>query len=379
MAGSHAASKSSRPIVLIAAGLAGALIVVAVSVWLLSSRSTNHTALPAPTSTHLAVLDSAPTNASTVDSSASIRITLNQPLASNSPLPTLSPSLPGSWERLSPTTLMFVQSAPFTPGQTVTVTIPGGAAGIRSVNGNRLAASTTTTFQVAPISTLRVQQLLAELGYLPLNFSPTAPSTSPGVSTGDEQGSFSWRWTTLPASLTSQWSPGQANVITQGAIMNFETLHNMTADGQAGPQVWNQLLADRAAGKTDPNPYTYVYVSQTSSESLTLYSNGAVVYQTPVNTGVKGARTGVGTFPVFEHLRVTTMSGTNPDGTKYHDPGIPWVSYFHGGDALHGFIRPSYGSPQSDGCVEMPFANAQTVWPQTPIGTLVTVGPLETV
>ena len=25
----------------------------------------------------------------------------------------------------------------------------------------------------------------------------------------------------------------------------------------------------------------------------------------------------VGTFPVFEHLTVTTMRGTNPDGTKY--------------------------------------------------------------
>jgi lipoprotein-anchoring transpeptidase ErfK/SrfK len=51
------------------------------------------------------------------------------------------------------------------------------------------------------------------------------------------------------------------------------------------------------------------------------------------------------------------------------------VSYFNGGDALHGFIRASYGWPQSLGCVEMPFASAKTVFPYTPIGTLVTVGP----
>jgi len=69
----------------------------------------------------------------------------------------------------------------------------------------------------------------------------------------------------------------------------------------------------------------------------------------------------------------TTMSGTNPDGSKYHDTGIPWVSYFNGGDALHGFIRSSYGYPQSLGCVEMSFDNAKTVYPSTPIGTLVTV------
>ena len=70
---------------------------------------------------------------------------------------------------------------------------------------------------------------------------------------------------------------------------------------------------------------------------------------------------------------MTTMTGTNPDGSHYVDPGIPWVSYFHGGDALHGFVRGSYGFPQSDGCVEMPPANAEVVYPLTPLGTLVTV------
>jgi hypothetical protein len=49
------------------------------------------------------------------------------------------------------------------------------------------------------------------------------------------------------------------------------------------------------------------------------------------------------------------------------------VSYFNGGDALHGFIRASYGFPQSLGCVEMPFAEAGQVWPYTPIGTIVNV------
>jgi lipoprotein-anchoring transpeptidase ErfK/SrfK len=67
------------------------------------------------------------------------------------------------------------------------------------------------------------------------------------------------------------------------------------------------------------------------------------------------------------------MTGTNPDGSHYSDPGIPWVSYFNGGDALHGFVRAHYGFPQSDGCVEMPPANAAVVYPLTPIGTLVTV------
>ncbi len=69
----------------------------------------------------------------------------------------------------------------------------------------------------------------------------------------------------------------------------------------------------------------------------------------------------------------TTMSGTNPDGSHYSDPGIPYVSYFNGGDALHGFLRAQYGLPQSLGCVEMSYADAGQVYPYTPIGTLVNV------
>ena len=351
MAGTHAARSSRGPLPWIIGAVVALAVLIVAGVVILASRSSTHASpTSSPHVSHLAVLDATPTNAATVDSTASIRVALNAPLAANSPLPTLSPAVAGHWERLSPSVLTFVQSNPLSPGQNVTITVPGGAKGLISTTGARLAATSTSSFQVAP----------------------------PGVSTATEAGTFSWRWSTLPATLTSQWTAGEGNVITQGAIMNFENLHNMTPDGQAGPQVWNQLLADRAASKDDPNPYTYVYVAQTASESLTLYSNGGVVYESPVNTGVKGARTAVGTFPVFEHLRVTTMSGTNPDGTKYHDTGIPWTSYFHGGDALHGFIRASYGTPQSDGCVEMPFANAGIVWPQTPIGTLVTVGPLAT-
>ena len=80
-----------------------------------------------------------------------------------------------------------------------------------------------------------------------------------------------------------------------------------------------------------------------------------------------------GTFAVYEHIRSGTMSGTNPDGSHYEDPGIPWISYFNGGDALHGFERAQYGFPQSLGCVEMPPATAGEVWPYTPIGTLVNI------
>ena len=158
-----------------------------------------------------------------------------------------------------------------------------------------------------------------------------------------------------------------------GAVMEFESDHGLGTDGQAGPEVWAALLKAVAARDTTNRPYNYVYIGTGSTEYLNLWSDGKVVFQTLVNTGVYGAETAQGTYPVYARYLVTTMKGTNLDGSKYSDPGIPWVSYFNGGDALHGFIRGGYGYPQSLGCVEMPYSSAKTVFPFTPIGTLVSV------
>jgi len=166
-------------------------------------------------------------------------------------------------------------------------------------------------------------------------------------------------------------------MITKAAVMTFENQNGLSVDGLDGPQVWTTLLHDVAANKVDTAPYTYVLVSKVLPENLTLYDNGTAQYTNiPVNTGAPGADTVDGTYPVFEHVTSSVMKGTNPDGTTYDDPDVPWASFFNGGDALHGFVRAQYGFPQSNGCVEMTVANAGTLWPLTPIGTLVTVvGP----
>jgi hypothetical protein len=155
--------------------------------------------------------------------------------------------------------------------------------------------------------------------------------------------------------------------------MRFQYVHNLTTTGQMNTSTWQTLTNAVVRHQSDPNPYDYVYVSKKLPESVTLYENGKKRFSTLANTGITAAPTENGTYPVYLRFTVTTMSGFLPDGTAYDDPGIPWVSYFHGGDALHGFIRSSYGYPQSLGCVEMPFADAAVLWPHTPIGTLVTV------
>ena len=373
MSGSHA-HKHKAPRLWVVLTLCGAVLALGVGAFFAAGRLRTGQAGGAPPvpPPALTVTSVTPTG-SAVAGGSNISVAFSTALAPGSPMPTLTPAVAGYWAALSPSVLEFQASGPMVPGATETITVPGGVAGVVGSQGQHLAQSVSSQFTVAPGSTLRLQQLLAQLGYLPLTFTPTSPVTSPTQEGNDQVGTFAWRWPNQPMSLLTLWTPGADNVVTKGAVMNFEAQHGLKTDGLAGPQVWTDLLADVQSGKGDALPWDYVLVSQSWPESATVYKDGAPVYTTPVNTGVAGAETENGTWPVYLRYTVTTMSGTNPDGSHYSDPGIPWVSYFHGGDALHGFVRGSYGYPQSDGCVEMPIANAQVVYPLTPIGTLVTV------
>jgi hypothetical protein len=392
MPAQHAHRRASRPKSsptgrrgwLIAIALVAAAV-VGVGVTAVTMRGSSGRAVASPTSspadevgalTHpgsLSVVSATPGDGTTqVPSDATISVQFSMPLSAHSPAPSLSPAVSGDWQVVTPDTYTFVASAPLVPSTTETVTIPAGATGVMSATGETLSHSSTVQFTVAPGGTLRLQQLLAQLGYLPVSFTPAGPLTASQEAAQAQEGSFAWRWNE-PAPLQSLWTVGTANQVTTGAVMAYESQHNMKTDGEAGPAVWQQLLADASAGTMNTAPYNYVFVSKALPETVTVYSDGAEVYSTQANTGVAAAPTASGTFPVYVRYKVTTMKGTNPDGSKYSDPGIPWVSYFNGGDALHGFVRGSYGYPQSDGCVEMPPANAAVVYPLTPIGTLVTV------
>ncbi|MGP8058620.1 MAG: L,D-transpeptidase family protein [Acidimicrobiales bacterium] len=368
----------SRGTVVLTVALAVVVLALLAGGIVLATRPTGTGSASATTPPQVVPLDvvgtSPAANATNIAPSTAVTVALSTPLAADSPMPTISPSLAGNWSALSPTELQFVSTGPLVPGSQETITVPGGPNGLVSTQGQHLAASVSVPFTVAQGSTLRLQQLLAQLGYLPLSFTPATQPSSPQQEADPQQGTFNWRWPDQPESLTSLWDPDSYNTITKGAIMSFEDQHGLTTDGLAGPQVWGAVLAAAESGASDPNSYDYVYVQRTPEpESVTVYQNGVETYETPANTGVAAAPTASGTFPVYLRYQVTTMSGTNPDGSKYVDPGIPWVSYFNGSDALHGFVRGSYGYPQSDGCVEMPPANAAIVYPKTPIGTLVTV------
>ena len=326
----------------------------------------------------LSVLSSVPAaGAINVPSNQVVTVRFSEAIVADATMPSFAPAVSGSWTKVGSSALSFNPTAPFIPTTTESLVIPAGDAGPHGRSGRTLAQPVSLTFTVAQGTTERLQELLAQLDYLPLSFSPSAPLSSPSLATSVQPGSFAWRWPSLPASLTSLWTEGSENVITKAAVMNFENQNGLTVDGLAGKEVWSALLADLASNKVDAISYNYAFVTKQLPENLTVYVNGAPqLANIPVNTGAPGADTTDGTYPVFEHVTSSRMVGTNPDGSHYDDPNVPWASYFNGGDALHGFVRASYGFPQSNGCVEMPIANAAQVWPLTPIGTLVTVvGP----
>jgi hypothetical protein len=319
-------------------------------------------------------------NATHVNGGAEVHVVFSTALAADSPLPKIQPAVTGKWRRGTGNSIRFVPAKGFSPQTQVRVRIPAGRHGVRAATGGLLSAPVSVRFRTGTYSTRRLVQLLAQLKYLPLTWTPASPADAAPLTAAAQRraayeppaGSFSWRHG-YPAQLKTFWKHGgPGSLIVKGAVMAFEADHGLQLDGIAGPQVWDTAFAAARAGQSDAHGYTYAIASEHSPETLTIWHNGRKVLRTLANTGIPGRTTVPGTFPVYLRYLNTIMKGTNPDGTKYSDH-VQFVSYFNGGDAVHYFVRPSYGFPQSLGCVELPLAPAERAWPLLTYGSLVTV------
>jgi lipoprotein-anchoring transpeptidase ErfK/SrfK len=351
----------------------------------------------APRGAEPVALASPAPGATTATSNGSITLTFAEPVAKilGNVRPTVTPAITGRWSEPEPNTLVFTPTGfGFGPDTNVTVSFDRPVEVVGAGNAGAGSGTTTTAaasayrFSVAPGSVLRLEQILAQLHYLPLKFVP-----APGVKTPKTfaqevatmahplPGSFTWTWASTPDSLRQQWVTGSANVLVKGALMAFDSAQGnydgydadpLTVTQLAGASTWDALLEAAVTGKVDPEPYSYVYVTQTLPETLTLWENGSVVLTSAANTGIPDRPTEDGTFPIYVRYTFNYMSGTNPDGSHYDDP-VYWINYFNGGDAVHGFPRGSYGYPQSLGCVELPISTAEAAFDDLAIGDLVTV------
>jgi lipoprotein-anchoring transpeptidase ErfK/SrfK len=341
---------------------------------------------------------------------STIHLTFDEPVAKalDGAGPKLSPSVAGTWSTPASNELVFTpRGFGFGPGTAVTINFPRPVSLLATTRAATTATATTSTAATTAIETayqfttvtsyhfttvagsmLRLEQILAQLQYLPLDFVPAAGQAVPTTFAAEVasmsdplQGSFTWRWASTPAALRAQWVQGEPNVTVKGALMAFESVEG-TYDGYevddetvaqiADASTWKALLEAAASNQLDPNPYSYVYVTQTLPETLAVWENGSVVLTSPTNTGIPESPTADGTFPIYVRFSFNYMSGFNPDGSYYDDP-VYWINYFNGGDAVHGFVRASYGFPQSLGCVELPTPTAEDAFNHLAIGDLVTV------
>jgi L,D-transpeptidase catalytic domain len=308
-----------------------------------------------------------------------ITLTFSKPVSKvlDGHMPVVTPAGSGRWVQINAHTIEFRPNGyGYGLDARVAVSLPSS---VHLIGG-------AAKWSVPQGSTEQLQALLAELGYLPVTYNGQNYIGESAVKIENQVvssagGSFPWRYANTPAPLKKLWSASSYTELTKGAIMMFEFDANLAVDGLPGPTVWKALIAAASKHQKSSFGYTFVFVHEDNSasasdpgETETTWHDGKVVAHGLVNTGATdGAQTQLGTFAVFEHTPVTTMSGTNPDGSTYTDPGIKWVSYFDEGDALHEYFRETYGWPQSNGCVEMPGSEAQSVYPYTPVGTIVQV------
>ncbi len=309
-----------------------------------------------------------------------IVVNFNSPLAKKTKHPVISPKVQGRWQKTN-TSFIFRPKVPILPNTLEVVKVP---AGIATKRGAKLSDSASFEFATRSGSILRADEILAELNYLPFDFTPSQAAarrshislTAAAKYLWDAPtGTFKWDFTP-PASLAADWTPGVQNTMFQGALVAFEADHNLPMSTTISTQDWETLLRasmDPTAYR-NPHGYNYALAQEGSPETLTIYNNGKVVLDTPANTGIAVSPTTLGTFYVYEKLPYQVMKGINPDGVPYADP-VQYVSYFYGSEAVHYFYRAEYGFPQSLGCIELPFSAAATAYSYLPYGTLVTVIP----
>jgi lipoprotein-anchoring transpeptidase ErfK/SrfK len=285
-------------------------------------------------------------------------------LDSSSPQPVLTPSVAGTWTVVA-NEETFTPKNPFSVCNRYKLLVPKATT---STGGLPLSVDKQVSIKVSCPSVLSLQAALSALGYTPYRFQ----ELSNGKPLPEQV--FEADSSQLVDKLPKAPSMDKAHldILTKAATMAFQQAHGLQVDGRAGSQTWQEIM--RSLQITHQrHQYVWVTVSERNPERLQIHRGAKIILSTLVNTGVSGAATDTGTYPIYARYQSTSMSGTFPDGSHYVDPDIPWVNYFNGGDAVHGYPRASYGFPQSNGCVELPIPTAKEAFSMLSLGDLVVI------
>ena len=303
-----------------------------------------------------------------------LSVTLTAPVSPTSPPPTLNPDVAGTWSIVGDSEV-FTPASTLEPCSTYALTVWA-----RTISSGHtdLARRQTIHLQVQCPPVAGLQQALARLGYIGARLHPRYDvHIANGPETRREAAEHAFhppRGALAPHPADAPPAQmGQLDATTRGALEVYQADRGLEATGEPNTATWESLFYDETVNRRDSSPYTWVTVSESLPETLEVHRGNHVVFTTPVNTGVPGAETALGIYPIYARYVSTTMAGEDVDGTKYDVPDVPWVNYFNGGDAVHGYPRESYGFPQSNGCVELPIEAAHTVFGMLAIGDIVEV------
>ena len=131
---------------------------------------------------------------------------------------------------------------------------PAGQRGLRSAAGGLLASPVVDHLRTEGWSNLRLKQLLAQLGYLPLKWKaqnasapqPDNMATELAAVYAPPAGTFSWKGG-YPKILTTFWG-GPSSLIMDGAIRAFQSNEGLTMTGVVTWSLWQTCSRRRPRG-----------------------------------------------------------------------------------------------------------------------------------
>jgi LysM repeat protein len=134
-------------------------------------------------------------------------------------------------------------------------------------------------------------------------------------------------------------------------------------------QIFPPASALEAFGVDAPVDGERHIVIDLSDQTLTAYQGEVQVLFTYVSTGKAATPTRPGDFVTYQKLDSQHMTGED-----YDLPGVPWVMYYDGENAIHGaYWHANFGTPTSHGCTNMSIPESKALYSWAPLGTRVTV------
>ena len=246
-----------------------------------------------------------PPSGAVANGTAPLSVELSAPVAAGSPSPAISPSVAGSW-RVEGDYEVFTPVSTLEPCSSYTITVWARTA---SVGHAQLGRRQALRVGVAcpPLSAL--QQGLARLGYLGARFRPAYIfHEPPSHETRREAAVDAFDPPRGRLDPDPSGAPpvqiGTLDASTRGAIEIYQADRRLAVTGAPDRETWASLLYDLTVDRRDPHPYTWVTVTESLPETLQVHEGDHVALSTLANTGVSGAATEQGIFPIYVAVRL---------------------------------------------------------------------------